>query len=108
MQPYEITVSDVAQLRQTGDAFVLLDVREPWEAATAAIDGSVLIPMAELPARANLELDPDGRIVVLCHHGARSLSVTAWLRREGFDHAQSMAGGIDQWSREIDGTVPRY
>jgi rhodanese-related sulfurtransferase len=45
---------------------------------------------------------------VLCHHGARSLSVTMWLRREGFDHAQSLAGGIDEWSRKIDPTVPRY
>ena len=64
--------------------------------------------MGDLPARANAALDPDAHIVVVCHHGARSLSVTAWLRREGFDRAQSMAGGIDQWSREIDSSVPIY
>jgi rhodanese-related sulfurtransferase len=108
MLPYEITVADVAQLRQTAAPFVLLDVREPWEIATASIEGSTLIPMGEIPARANQELDPEDRIVVVCHHGARSLSVTAWLRREGFEQAQSMAGGIDQWSREIDGTLARY
>jgi rhodanese-related sulfurtransferase len=108
MMPYEINVAEVAQLRGTSQAITLLDVREPWEIATASIDGSLNIPMGELPARANNALDPDAHIVVLCHHGARSLSVTAWLRREGFEKAQSMAGGIDQWSREIDPKVPMY
>jgi rhodanese-related sulfurtransferase len=108
MMPYEINVVEVAQLRGTSQAITLLDVREPWEVATASIDGSLNIPMGELPARANNALDPDAHIVVLCHHGARSLSVTAWLRREGFENAQSMAGGIDQWSREIDPKVPMY
>ena len=106
--PYEISVADVARLRAEGVAVTLLDVREPWEIATAAIDGSVNIPMGDMPSRANTDLDPDAHIVVMCHHGARSLSVTAWLRREGFDRAQSMAGGIDQWSREIDHSVPMY
>ncbi len=106
--PYEISVAGVAGLRSGGKTFTLLDVREPWEITTAAVNGSVNIPMGELPARANTELDPDTHIVVMCHHGARSLSVTAWLRREGFDAAQSMAGGIDQWSREIDPQVPLY
>ncbi len=106
--PYEITVSQVDQLRSSAVPFTLLDVREPWEIDTAAIEGSVNIPMGEMPTRANTELEPDSQIVVICHHGARSLSVTSWLRREGFESAQSMAGGIDQWSREIDGTVPLY
>lgn len=106
--PYEITAPEVAQLRLAGLSFTLLDVREPWEIASASIEGSVNIPMGELPARANTELDPDSQIVVLCHHGARSLSVTEWLRREGFPSTQSMAGGINQWSREVDPTVPMY
>jgi rhodanese-related sulfurtransferase len=106
--PFEISVADVAQMRTAQTPFVLLDVREPWEVSTASIAGSKDIPMNDIPARANNELDPDTHIVVVCHHGARSLSVTAWLRREGFDNVQSMAGGIDQWSREIDGSVPRY
>ena len=106
--PFEISVADVASLREHGRDFTLLDVREPWEITTASIGGTVNIPMGEMPARANEELDPDRHIVVLCHHGARSLSVAAWLRREGFEQAQSMAGGIDQWSREVEPTVPRY
>ncbi|SDF06744.1 rhodanese-like domain-containing protein [Terriglobus roseus] len=108
MLPYEISVAEVAQMRASQTPFVLLDVREPWEIETAHIAGSKDIPMNDIPARANNELDPDAHIVVLCHHGARSLSVTAWLRREGYDNVQSVAGGIEQWSREIDNSVPRY
>ena len=96
------------QLRAANQKFTLLDVREPWEIATASLAGTVNIPMGELPARANNELDPEAEIVVMCHHGARSLSVTEWLRRQGYENAQSMAGGIEQWSREIDNAVPRY
>ncbi len=104
----EITVEAYHQLRQQPSTPLLLDVREPWEVATAAIPGAVNIPMGEITSRAHTELDPDQPIVVLCHHGARSLSVTMWLRNQGFDHAQSLAGGIDHWSRVIDPTVPLY
>jgi len=108
MLPYEISVTDVKTRLDRGDSVVLLDVREPWETATSSIDGAVCIPMGELPARANNELDPDSEIVVFCHLGMRSLNVTAWLREQGYDHVQSMAGGIDRWTREIDPKVPLY
>ena len=108
MKPYEISVAELASMLREGTAPVVVDVREPWEIATAALAGSVNIPMGEIPARAHQELDPDAPVAVLCHHGARSLSVAHWLRQQGFDQAQSVAGGIDEWSREIDGSVPRY
>lgn len=104
----EISVEDFARLRQQDEAPLLLDVREPWEFNTASLPDSVLMPMGEVPSRAHQELDPDQPIVVLCHHGARSLSVTMWLRNQGFEHVQSLAGGIDRWSRVIDPKVPLY
>jgi rhodanese-related sulfurtransferase len=107
MLNYEITVRETEALLKEGAA-KLIDVREPWEHATADIAGSVLIPMSEFPSRAHQELDPDDRLLILCHHGARSLSVTNWLRQQGYESAQSVAGGIEAWSREIDPTVPRY
>jgi rhodanese-related sulfurtransferase len=64
--------------------------------------------MNEIPARAHQELDDETNILCLCHHGARSLSVAAWLRQQGFDKAQSVSGGIDAFSRLIDPTIPRY
>jgi rhodanese-related sulfurtransferase len=104
----EINPQEVKQLREQGQAFTLLDVREPWEHQTARIDGAKLIPMGDVPSRAHQELDPDERIVVLCHHGVRSLNVANWLRQQGFEQAQSMRGGIDQWSRSVDAKVPVY
>jgi rhodanese-related sulfurtransferase len=104
----EISPEAYAILRQQATQPLLLDVREPWECDTATIPGAVNIPMGDIPSRAHTELDPDAPIIVLCHHGARSLSVTMWLRNQGFDHAQSLAGGIDYWSRAIDPSVPRY
>ncbi len=106
--PYEISVGDLLSLQREGRCPIIVDVRESWEIATAALPGAVHMPMGDVPSRAHAELDPDASIVVLCHHGARSLSVTNWLRQQGFEQAQSLAGGIDQWSREIDDTVPRY
>ena len=104
----EISVDALAaQLKQPQKPLVL-DVREPWEASTAPFPGATLMPMGDVPSRANQELDPDAPIVVVCHHGARSLNVTMWLRQQGFEHVQSLAGGIDHWSAVIDPTIPRY
>lgn len=105
---FEITPSEARTLLCEKESLTLLDVREPWEVQTAHIEGSKHIPMGDIPSRAHQELDPDEHIVVVCHHGVRSLSVTNWLRQQGFDKAQSMRGGIDAWSRQIDPKVPLY
>ncbi len=105
---YEITPEEVKNLTDHKGRFKLIDVREPWEHETASIEGSTLIPMGEVPNRAHQELDPEDHIVVYCHHGVRSMNVTAWLRQQGFEKAQSMAGGIDAWSRRVDQNVPVY
>jgi rhodanese-related sulfurtransferase len=110
----EITPQEFARIRSThqedspADELILLDVREPWEFQTARLENALLMPMGDVTSRAHVELDPDAHIVVLCHHGQRSLSVAMWLRGQGFERAQSLAGGIDAWSRTIDPTVPRY
>ena len=107
MLDYEISPAEAATLLRESKAR-FIDVREPWEFQTARIDGSVLMPMGDVPARSHQELDPDERLVVLCHHGQRSLNVAAWLRNQGFEQAQSLRGGIDAWSAEIDPAVGRY
>jgi len=108
MLPPAISVDALAQQLKQPDPPLLLDVREPWEVKTAAIGGALLMPMGDVPSRAHQELDPDQPIVVLCHHGTRSLNVTLWLRAQGFEQAQSLAGGIDLWSTVIDPSLPRY
>jgi len=105
---FEISSGKVNTMLKQGEKFTLLDVREPWELEKARIEGSKNIPMGEIPARANQELDPAERIVVICHHGVRSLSVSNWLRQQGFDKTQSIRGGIDGWARTVDPKIPLY
>ena len=104
----ELTVTKALALLASDHPPLLLDVREPWEFQTAHIQASVIIPMNEIPGRAHQELDEEAPILVLCHHGARSLSVANWLRQQGFEKAQSISGGIDAWTMQIDPTIPRY
>lgn len=107
MLSYEISPLEAAEIL-SGKGARLIDVREPWELATASIEGSYPMPMGHVPARAHAELKPDERLIIVCHHGSRSLSVTAWLRAQGFELAQSLRGGINAWSFEVDTGVPRY
>ncbi|MEX0938108.1 MAG: rhodanese-like domain-containing protein [Pirellulales bacterium] len=105
----EISCSDVHQMREGGEQFVLLDCREPDEHEVVHIEGSMLLPMSELMARAGeLEEYRSQRLVVYCHVGGRSMQVAAWLRQRGFPEAQSMAGGIDAWAIQIDPYLARY
>jgi rhodanese-related sulfurtransferase len=104
----EISSGQVKSLQKRGETFTLLDVREPWEYQAAHVEGSKHIPMGDVPSRAHQELDPDAHIVVMCHHGVRSLSAANWLRQQGFEKAQSMRGGIDGWARTVDPKVPLY
>jgi len=105
---YEITPEELKALRQAGSEVMVLDVREPWEYDVARITGSKHIAMGDVPARFNQELDPEDHIVVVCHHGVRSMNVTAWLRQQGFEKVQSLQGGIDRWARHVDPSVPVY
>jgi rhodanese-related sulfurtransferase len=107
--PVEIDCRGVQTLRSAGEELLLVDCREPDEFAHVRIEGAVLIPLQELPGR-SAELAPhrEGRIVVHCHHGGRSLKAANWLRQNGYSQAQSMAGGIDAWAVEIDPKLARY
>ena len=90
-----------------GEDICLVDCRESWEHSLTAIANSVHLPLAEIADRVQ-ELAFEEEIVVYCHHGMRSAQVAAWLRQQGFTRAQSMAGGIDRWSLEIDPSLTRY
>jgi len=104
---YEIDIGTLQGLRAKGEAVSIVDVREPWEREICALPGSLEIPLGELPERLD-ELPERGTIVLLCHHGVRSLQAAAWLRRHGFDHAVSLLGGIDAWAMELDPGMRRY
>lgn len=91
---------------------LVLDVREPWEVQTASVKPDdhfqlLHIPMNELPSRL-AEVPVDARVACLCHHGARSQHVAAFLVRHGYQAVCNVAGGIDAWALQRDPTVSRY
>ena len=90
-----------------GDTLVLLDVREDWEYSLAKIDGSILVPLGTLP-QSLTRLNQESEIVAICHHGMRSADATNFLLQQGFSNVKNLVGGIDAWSTQVDGAVPRY
>jgi rhodanese-related sulfurtransferase len=86
---------------------LLLDVRENWEYETCHIEGSTQIPMNLIPIRVN-ELEDDREIVCVCHHGARSMQVAAFLEHNGFSNITNLTGGIHAWAVQVDPSMPKY
>jgi rhodanese-related sulfurtransferase len=105
---FEITPQELQRRQAAGGKVRLVDVREPWEYQTARLEGAELIPMGDVPAALPQLEAIEEPVVVYCHHGVRSLRVAAWLRNQGLEEVQSLAGGIDRWSLEIDPAIPRY
>jgi adenylyltransferase/sulfurtransferase len=90
-----------------GDNLVLLDVREDWEYSLAKIDGSILVPLGTLP-QSLTRLNRESEIIAICHHGMRSADATNFLLQQGFSNVKNLMGGIDAWSIQVDGAIPRY
>jgi adenylyltransferase/sulfurtransferase len=90
-----------------GENLVLLDVREDWEFSLAKIEGSILVPLGTLPQSLN-RLNRESEIIAICHHGMRSADATNFLLQQGFSNVKNLVGGIDAWSTQVDGAVPRY
>jgi len=104
----DLTPEDLHARQQRGENLQLIDVREPMEYDYCRIEGSQLIPLGELPRRA-AEIATDRPVVLICHHGVRSMQALAFLQhRHGHTNLLNLKGGIDAWSREVDPQVPVY
>ena len=103
-----IDVHQLKEIRESGEDFLLLDVRQPEELSIADI-GGVSVPMNELPERLD-EVAPDKKqkIVVMCRSGVRSANVAAWLGKQDYENVLSLDGGILAWSQFIDPTIAVY
>jgi adenylyltransferase/sulfurtransferase len=107
----EISTVDVKRMLDDGERFTLVDVREPSEYDICRIDGSVLVPLEQIEAMRpqNLHGLSQGDVIILhCKAGLRSLKAAKALKKIGFKNVRSMAGGIEEWSKKIDSSVPRY
>ena len=89
----------------------LLDVREPWEFEYCNIEGSILIPMGQLPAQLDKlesEIGYEREIIMICHHGIRSRQMGYYMEQAGFRNITNLDGGVEQWAQDVDMTMKRY
>ena len=105
----EISVTDAARLLAGKNPPRLVDVREQDEWDIAKIPVAELLPLSQWPAIAIEKFtDKSQSLLIQCHHGARSARAAAWLLSQGFTDVTNLAGGIDAWSEQVDGSVARY
>lgn len=103
----EITPEELKARLDRGDRPFILDVRNPPEVDICRLDGSVLIPLPELPQRFG-ELDRDREMVVHCKSGMRSAKAIAFLKAQGFRRLKNLKGGILAWAEHVEPSMPRY
>jgi len=104
---FAISPKELKTRLEKGDKLVLVDVREEWEYSLAKLNDSILIPLGTLP-QSLARLSRDSEIIAICHHGMRSADATNFLLQQGFPNVKNLVGGIDAWSAQVDGSVPRY
>ena len=102
MAPAELA----ARLGAAG-APLVIDVREPYEVRVATFAGAQTVPLGQFADAAG-SFDPEREVVLLCHHGMRSLQAARYLAQQGFRRVWNLEGGIDRWSLEVDPSVRRY
>ena len=103
----DITVKELKERMDRGEAPTLIDVREPSESAICRIEGAVLIPMAQLPQQL-ASFDKNQEIVVHCKSGGRSGQAVQYMTRQGFANARNLTGGILAWIDQVDPSQPKY
>jgi len=106
--PFEISVRELSALVVQDCTPRLIDCREEDEYKVCRIKGAELMPLTRFREAIDVLENKNEHLVVYCHHGMRSARATEHLRALGFHRAQSLQGGIDSWSQEIDPEVPRY
>lgn len=110
--PSEITVQELQQqLINKSSSLQLIDVREIIEVELASIEEFQVLPISRYQSWSETiltDFDPDQETIVLCHHGIRSAQMCYWLANKGFHNVKNVVGGIDAYSRFVDGRIPRY
>ena len=90
-----VSVTDLHAAARAGA--VVIDVREPFEYREGHVEGSILVPLATVGARAG-EFDKNEPIYVFCRSGNRSLQAANTLVAAGFTDVRNVQGGILAWN----------
>ncbi|MFZ4784683.1 MAG: ThiF family adenylyltransferase [Flavobacteriales bacterium] len=103
----EITVDELADLREAGAPYTLIDVRENDEFDACEMGGT-LIPMSEMGTRWS-EIPKDGRVIIHCRSGMRSANVIRFLQeQQGYSNLENLKGGILAWIAKFDPTKKTF
>ena len=102
-----ISPTELKERLKNAEKVNLIDVREVWEYEIAHLESAKLMPLSQFNEWVG-NLNPEEEIIIMCHHGIRSANVCMFLLRNGFEKVINLDGGIDLWSKEVDGNVPRY
>jgi rhodanese-related sulfurtransferase len=105
----EISVEELKQKVENKESFTFLDVRDDHERFIADIETieSTRIPFHDLSGRLD-ELDPEDEIIVMCRSGNTAGDACKLLEEKGFEDVKNLKGGINQWAKEIDTSIPVY
>jgi rhodanese-related sulfurtransferase len=94
----EVSIDDVQAMRQRGESFVLLDVREESEYAKDHLPGALHLGKGVLERDIEQRVpDPATPLVLYCGGGFRSALAADNLQKMGYSKVLSMDGGIRGW-----------
>jgi len=97
----EMSVQELKSLKESGEDFQLIDVREDYEVETSHIGGD-WIPIAEIPQSIG-KISKEKKVIIHCRSGGRSGNAVQWLEKNhGFNNLYNLKGGITAWAEEID------
>jgi sulfur-carrier protein adenylyltransferase/sulfurtransferase len=102
-----ITATELKQMMDADEKFLLVDVREPAEWEIVRLPGAVLIPKGDVPSKL-AELPQDRPVIAYCKTGIRSAEVLALLKNAGFADAKHVQGGISAWATQVEKAQPVY
>jgi adenylyltransferase/sulfurtransferase len=103
----EISVDELKEMRDKGEIFQLIDVREPNEFEICSLGGDE-IPMSQIMARYT-EISKEKKVIIHCKSGKRSANVINALEQNlGYNNLYNLEGGILAWAEEIDPEMDQY
>lgn len=95
----EIDASELAQwVNDATQNLRIIDVRQMREIAMGTVPRAEPLPLNVLPANIN-ELPREGKLVIVCHSGARSAQACMFLQQMGFSNVYNLRGGMVGWAQ---------
>jgi rhodanese-related sulfurtransferase len=103
-----LSATELHAMIQNGAPFVLLDTRTREEFEAITLPGAKLMTQEVQNALFAQSPESPTKIVLFDHRGQSVLDHCAWFRGHGLKETFGLDGGIDQYARDADSSIPRY